>query len=187
MLHRFRLRDLTASVWKNGGGVTREIACVPAHSNLGDFDWRVSVATIEADGPFSTFDDIDRTIMLLTGPGVRLSAPTFEHRLSERLRPFEFRGEEAVECEVLGGPSTDFNLMARRSRGSGQLSVHSEPIRVQATGGVVLAVGGRVELTHDPAGHLDDGCGVWWDSPSDEQFCPEPGVSVVVAQWQPGE
>lgn len=59
-MHRYPLPDLPATAWKNGGGVSREMACAPEGSD--PFDWRVSVATIEADGPFSRFNGIGRTI-----------------------------------------------------------------------------------------------------------------------------
>ena len=36
--------------WKNGGGLTREILKVPADADA--FDWRLSLATIAAPGPF---------------------------------------------------------------------------------------------------------------------------------------
>jgi environmental stress-induced protein Ves len=38
--------------WKNGGGVTRELLAWPGG---GDWQVRISVAEIEADGPFSSF------------------------------------------------------------------------------------------------------------------------------------
>jgi hypothetical protein len=51
--HRFDLQDLPATPWKNGGGLTREVLWQPAGASLDDFDWRVSVAQIDSDGPFS--------------------------------------------------------------------------------------------------------------------------------------
>ena len=71
-LQRFDTAELHATPWKNGGGTTRQVACWPPGAGSDDFDWRVSIATIAASGPFSTFPGIDRTIMLLDGPGVHL-------------------------------------------------------------------------------------------------------------------
>ena len=56
--------------WKNGSGLTREILKVPPHATA--FDWRLSLATIEQPGPFSTFEDYDRTLVLVRGAGVEL-------------------------------------------------------------------------------------------------------------------
>ncbi|EGD04024.1 hypothetical protein B1M_13530, partial [Burkholderia sp. TJI49] len=53
-----RAADLVASPWKNGGGVTREIAAFPPGAALDAFAWRVSVADVGAAGPFSRFDGI---------------------------------------------------------------------------------------------------------------------------------
>ncbi len=67
-----RSADLQPTPWKNGGGVTRELAAFPPHSNFADFIWRVSVADVHADGAFSAFPGIDRQIALLEGAGMTL-------------------------------------------------------------------------------------------------------------------
>ena len=61
--------DLTPQPWKNGGGKTRELLAWPHPS-----DWilRLSVADIEADGPFSSFPGVQRWFAVLRGNGVRL-------------------------------------------------------------------------------------------------------------------
>jgi len=55
--------------WKNGAGSTTEIAVFPQDAGFTDFDWRVSLATIGADGPFSVFPGVDRTLALVEGHG----------------------------------------------------------------------------------------------------------------------
>ena len=72
---------LRAAPWKNGGGSTTEIAISPPDAGFDDFDWRISVATIAADGPFSAFAGIDRVITLLAGAGVLLQGMTRERLL----------------------------------------------------------------------------------------------------------
>ena len=69
---RLALSSLPATPWKNGGGTTREIAAFPPGAGLDDFGWRLSVAEVERDGPFSVFSGVDRTIVLLDGAGMRL-------------------------------------------------------------------------------------------------------------------
>ena len=59
--------------WKNGGGETAEIAVSPPGAALDAFDWRLSMAKVETDGPFSAFPGIDRTLAILEGEGIRLS------------------------------------------------------------------------------------------------------------------
>src|SRR6185369_11614525 len=64
--------DYRPMPWKNGGGRTIEIAVHPVGATLDAFQWRVSIADIERDGPFSRFPGIDRTIVLLEGAGMHL-------------------------------------------------------------------------------------------------------------------
>lgn len=100
--------------WKNDGGWTTEIARDPADS-ADDFRWRVSIADIESDGPFSTFPGVARELMLLSGNGVELDiddAPPL--RLTERFQRVRFDGEARIGCRLLAGPTRDFNVMTRR-------------------------------------------------------------------------
>jgi environmental stress-induced protein Ves len=119
------------------GGSTREIACWPQGAGMDSFGWRVSVATIAQAGPFSAFPGIDRQIMLLDGDGVRLHSAQagLEHALTERWQPFAFSGDMALDCDLLGGPSSDFNVMTRR----GQWSARLEQLGGQAEAGLSAA------------------------------------------------
>ncbi|MEQ1503720.1 MAG: HutD family protein, partial [Myxococcota bacterium] len=96
--------------WKNGGGVTHELVVE------GDpFVVRLSVAEVASDGPFSRFPGIDRTIVLLEGPGFRLRRDDgLEVTLRDVGVPFAFHGEDAWSCTVLGGVVLDFNVMVDR-------------------------------------------------------------------------
>jgi hypothetical protein len=49
-LQIIRKSSFTAMPWKNGGGITHEAIPVPASSD--PFRWRVSVAHVDASGPF---------------------------------------------------------------------------------------------------------------------------------------
>jgi environmental stress-induced protein Ves len=66
------LAEIAPQRWKNGAGWTREIAIGPAGSSSDDFGWRLSVAEVEADAPFSAFAGVDRCIVVLQGPGMAL-------------------------------------------------------------------------------------------------------------------
>ena len=88
-----RAADLVASPWKNGGGVTREIGAFPPGAALDAFAWRVSVADVGTAGPFSRFDGIDRTLVLLSGAGMTLAeAGGARHVLDAPLARADFAG-----------------------------------------------------------------------------------------------
>lgn len=101
--------------WRNGFGWTREILRSPGMGD--DWDWRLSIAEIERDGPFSPFPGIERELVLLHGHGVRLRFDDGEVR--EVVPPHgrvRFAGERVVSGELIDGPTHDFNLMWRRDR-----------------------------------------------------------------------
>ena len=73
-----RQSQFKASPWKNGGGITHEAMRSPP---TGDpFRWRVSVAHIDASGPFSDFAGYARTMVLLRGAGIGLKLSDGTHR-----------------------------------------------------------------------------------------------------------
>jgi uncharacterized protein len=113
-LQIIRKSSFTATAWKNGGGTTHEAIRVP---QIGDaFRWRVSVAQIDASGPFSDFAGYSRKMVLLKGPGLALK---IAHAGTQVLRQvgemLEFDGAASVYCDLLGGPCVDLNLMVANS------------------------------------------------------------------------
>ena len=56
--------------WRNGAGVTREIAREPAQGE--HFAWRLSLASLQGDGPFSSYTGYQRCVALVEGRGFRL-------------------------------------------------------------------------------------------------------------------
>jgi hypothetical protein len=102
--------------WKNGGGSTTEIAIEPPGAQFHDFDWRISLATITQDGPFSLFAGVDRTLALVEGPGLTLDIEgSSRFVLGEEDTIIEFPGESAINATLNGGPTIDFNVMSRRA------------------------------------------------------------------------
>lgn len=98
--------------WKNGAGWTREIHAEPSAD---DWTWRLSIAEIERDAPFSPFPGVDRELVLLGGNGLRLRFEDGEaHELLPPHQRLRFAGERAVTGELLDGRTEDFNLMWRR-------------------------------------------------------------------------
>jgi environmental stress-induced protein Ves len=120
--------DFLKMPWKNGQGVTTELA-VARRAGEDGFDWRISTATVAAPGPFSVFPGIDRSLAIVRGgtlalevegrPGVTLSTHT---------PPYAFGGELTVNStpvlEIEGVPIDDFNVMTRRDGWRHTLAQH---------------------------------------------------------------
>ncbi len=98
--------------WRNGAGVTREIARAPAQGE--NFAWRLSLATLQTSGPFSSYSGYHRGVALVDGRGFRLSvAGTAARDLTVRGDYALFPGAAESSCEILDGPCTDLSLMVR--------------------------------------------------------------------------
>lgn len=112
------LADVPPQPWRNGGGSTQPLLTWPSAEA---WQWRVSVATITQDGPFSAYPLVQRWFVVLAGAGVAL-------RLGERLvhvtpesPPLQFDGVDAPGCTLLQGSTLDLNLMLRPDAGQGGL------------------------------------------------------------------
>jgi len=113
----FRSTDYRRMPWKNGGGETREVVASPAGATLDSLDWRVSLATVAMDGPFSVFKGVQRTLCVIRGAGIQLQAgdraPVELYTTSD---PHTFDGEAATSARLIDGTIEDLNVMSRRGR-----------------------------------------------------------------------
>lgn len=145
--------------WRNGGGTTREIACEVAEPGgaAGQFRWRLSLADVEASGPFSDFSGYARIIAVASGGGMRLAIGAAAVELDAASDPFRFPGDAAVDCRLLAGPIRDFNLIFDPALCRGaveRLRFDAAPPMRRLAGGTALlyALGGPVECrTEDGA------------------------------------
>jgi uncharacterized protein len=118
-----RLADCPDLPWRNGGGRTRELLAWPSAAG---WQVRVSVAEIEADGPFSPYPGVDRWFAVLEGAGVVLALPTGEITVRAGDAPLAFSGESAPGCRLINGPTRDLNLMLRRGASSSWRGVFTD-------------------------------------------------------------
>ncbi|MCM2294116.1 HutD family protein [Allorhizobium sp. BGMRC 0089] len=110
-----RPQDYRSMPWKNGMGVTIEIAVFPEGAALDAFDWRISMASVVEDGAFSCFTGIDRTLSILDGAGLELAvAGEASVQLTRTTKPHRFPADSPTHARLLDGPVTDFNVMTRR-------------------------------------------------------------------------
>jgi environmental stress-induced protein Ves len=111
-----RKSSLAPTPWKNGGGITYEAIRVPASAE--PFLWRVSIAHIEAEGPFSDFAGYNRAMVLMRGAGMALKFANGECKVLRQIGELaQFDGALETHCELLGGPCMDLNLMVAKSLG----------------------------------------------------------------------
>lgn len=109
-LHTVALAAVAPQPWRNGGGTTQELLVWPQPD---DWQVRVSVATIAADGPFSPFPGVQRWFAVVEGAGVRLRHRGGERRCTVASTPWHFDGADAPMCRLVDGPTRDLNLMLR--------------------------------------------------------------------------
>lgn len=137
--------------WKNGGGTTTQILTAPEGAGLADFDWRISMARVESNGPFSIFPDIDRNLCVIEGSGLVLQP---EGRgpvtLTGTSPPYAFPADLPLDATLLDGPITDLNVMTRRGRARAHVSRITQcgPLALPCLGGVMLVLTGNdIEAT----------------------------------------
>lgn len=119
-----RFAELKPEPWRNGGGVTRELASHPkaASAQDGAWDWRVSIADVGSAGEFSTFPGMERVITVIDGELLLLTVDGEEHPL-EKYRPFRFSGEAASASALPTGDIRDLNVIARAGEFKGYTSI----------------------------------------------------------------
>ena len=147
---RFDIAECPQVPWKNGGGMTRMLA---ARDEGGKILWRLSLADIQSDGPFSTFPGLQRVLTIVAGDGIDLSGDggTLQAR---PWRPLPFSGDLELDSKLIGAESQAFNLMFDGARLTAQVTSLSEgetdlpeAINVIFCGNGQIAVNGQDTLT----------------------------------------
>jgi environmental stress-induced protein Ves len=105
--------------WKNGGGVTIDIADAYAPgAAVGGWSgmlWRLGRTQIVAPGPFSDLSGYDRILTVIGGRGLVLEIAGGQALdVREPFRPVRFTGEDRIMSRLEAGPVTVFNLMSDR-------------------------------------------------------------------------
>ncbi len=152
-MHLIRFADLEPQPWKNGGGVTREIAALRHGQSNEQIVWRLSIADVVCDGPFSNFAGLTRILTVIKGHGIRLISANGINSAGFGV-PVEFDGGMAVDSELIDGPIRDLNVMFDARLCSAAVTVVKGPAQWQ--GADILAIIGltglcRVNDTHDLA------------------------------------
>lgn len=166
--------------WRNGGGSTTEIAIAPEGAGLAGerFLYRVSIADVASDGPFSRFEGYDRHIMLLAGAGMTVDCGAHGRiALAAPCEPRTFSGDWDVVGTLVAGPVRDFNVIVDRARASSTLVTQ----RVEASE-LLPCPPGTVCLVYVIEGELSDaaaGDTLVADAPF--ELAPTPGGTARIA------
>ncbi|MCC0065056.1 MAG: HutD family protein [Defluviimonas sp.] len=144
----FPPQGFATSRWKNGGGVTHEIL----RDTVNDpWQWRISIAEVASDGPFSRFEGLSRILTVIEGNGLDLHTPD-DMLAARRLQPLAFSGDTPVESRMVDGPVRDLNLIYDSRHVSASVEVVAGPQDVSAGPGKtgVLCLGGTVAAGGEP-------------------------------------
>lgn len=115
---RFDIAECPQVPWKNGGGMTRMLAA----RDEGDKTlWRLSLADIQRDGPFSTFPGLQRVLTIVAGDGIDLSSKDGT-LMARPWQPLPFAGDLELDSTLVGAESQAFNLMFDGARLNAQVS-----------------------------------------------------------------
>ncbi|CEP36789.1 MULTISPECIES: HutD/Ves family protein [unclassified Halomonas] len=171
---RLRFTDLLPVAWQNGGGVTREVARQEGEGESPG--WRVSVAELDREGPFSIIAGVRRHFTVIGEHPVTLVLPDQRAVLVAR-ESFIFEGEAAVNCLLPEGPSRALNLMYNPAnwQASVRWLTSGESLRQAPNAeALILAFGGQAWLVSEPSLPLNGG-DIWhWPRPiADDELATE--------------
>lgn len=142
-----RKADFREGRWRNGLGTSWDIASEPPSAGMDDFGWRFATARIDADVPFSAYQQVDRIFTLIEGAGLELAFGNGRKLNVERLFvPHLFACDIPTFCTLSDGPCMALNLFTRRGMWEAQAEILSINAEIAHSGPVLLfALKGRAE------------------------------------------
>lgn len=151
--------------WKNGGGVTFDIAdaCAPGADPAGweGMIWRLGRTAIVQPGPFSDLTGYERLQAVIVGSGLVLDGADGEIDLRRPFRPVRYDGGIPLVSRLENGPVEVLNLMVDRALCTADMVVPVAGQEIALSRGIHIlyapdaAVAGRCGLKGFtiPAGH----------------------------------
>ena len=134
--------------WKNGGGISVDIA-------ERDDAWRFGRTPITVPGPFSDYSGFDRVQVLVSGRGLVLQTPDGEIDVRAPFKPVAFAGETPIVSRLESGPVEVVNLIGNRAKVRIDLQVLRAGAAIGRSAGTHLAYAadGPAALAIDGAAH----------------------------------
>lgn len=141
--------------WKNGGGVTIDIAdayrpgVVPG--SWAGMIWRFGRTSIAAPGPFSDLSGYERLQAVVAGAGLVLETPAGEIDLRQPFVPVRYDGGTPITSRLESGPVEVVNLIADRALCDIELTVPAAERMVE--------LGEGIHVVYAPAAGVRGRCG----------------------------
>ena len=128
--------------WANGRGTSFEIAS--DRNEAGEWSWRLAMAPVNENGPFSRIECVNRSLAVVEGAGMLLSVDRKKLQCLP-MQVVQFRGDAITEATLTDGPIMDINLMVRRKEADGEMAIVSDAGLLNSAS-IVVAVGGSAQV-----------------------------------------
>jgi uncharacterized protein len=134
-----RKSDLVEGRWRNGMGVSWDIAADSDGFAAGEFDWRLAIARIDADVPFSLYEGVDRVFTMMEGNGLDLE---FEDSrmlpVCHANVPHFFSCDVPAFCHLHDGVCFALNLFVKRGKWTVAVDILSSNAEIFHSGSIIL-------------------------------------------------
>ena len=135
-----RFSEHRAMPWANGLGTSYEVA---SDRNVdGVWTWRVAIAPVVLDGPFSVMPGVDRELVVIEGNGMVLEVDGESVKCLPG-QVVRFSGDSATFARLVDGPVVDLGLMTVRGVVTGSMVVVADVGDVVESA-VLVAIGDAV-------------------------------------------
>ena len=106
-----RFGEHRAMPWANGLGTSYEVAS--DRNADGEWTWRVAIAPVVLDGPFSVMPGVDRELVVIEGNGMVLNVDDESVKCMPG-QVVRFSGDSVTIARLVDGPTVDLGLMTVR-------------------------------------------------------------------------
>ena len=135
-----RFDEHRAMPWANGLGTSYEVA---SDRNVdGVWTWRVAIAPVVLDGPFSVMPGVDRELVVIEGNGMVLNVDDESVKCMPG-QVVRFSGDSVTIARLVDGPTVDLGLMTVRGSVTGSMLVVVDVGDVTDSN-VIVAIGDAV-------------------------------------------
>ncbi len=149
-----RACDLVTTPWRNGRGVTRDVATVSARD--GSLLWQASLAELTEDCDFSDYAGFDRVFTPVMGRLIALSHDGGPFVPCPLLTPHRFDGGARTQCRLGGRAGRAFNVITDPARHRADVQVLRLAAGTPVPHGTVLhCCSGRLDTSEGAAGPGD--------------------------------